>query len=188
MDNIPEIEQPKAEDQREGIAPFEGGIKKQVKDSLSSLILYKDFSLVDVGEFAMRFEKPHNERLDFTANIDEAYTIDLTGTIKKGILRDFYKAGYYKVRLIEIEKESLEREAVAVNDQQPKHQKLNINLWIDNTKTAISTPLIDDYQPRYATFQRRTPKTYGKAPIFEHFVLPNDPALLQAIRLNVSSE
>jgi hypothetical protein len=146
-------------------------------------IHYKEFSLGDVGKFFMYLTMPHKETLEFETNEDDqAYTIDLAGTVKRGNLRDFLNAGYYEVNLLG--KEFPEHEID--NSQQLQDQDLKINLWIDNTKTTISTFLINDEGfPLGATFFNRV---YGKKPTVEHFVLPNDSAVLKAIRMNSSSE
>ena len=179
MDNVTEIE--RNEDPRRGIAPFAGGIEEeQGKDSQVTYIKYKEFSLGDVGKFSMRLDRPYNdETLELTTNSDDlAYTIDLTGKIQRGNLRDFLNAGYYEVFLLE----EMDPELNIQNDQYS--QELKVNLWIDNTNTAISSPLMGGYL-RDATFLRRVDE---KKPILEHFVLPNDPAILQAVRLNITSD
>ena len=177
MDTIPERET--NEDPRRGVAPFAGGIETQGKDSQVTYIQYKDFSLGDVGKFFMYLTMPHKETLEINTNRgDREYTIDLTGTIKRGNLRDFLKAGYYSVNLLEETYPGLDI------DDDPNPQEPTVNLWIDNTNTTISSSIIGEY-PRGAAFLRRVDE---KKPILEHFVLPNDPTILQAIRLNISSK
>lgn len=159
---------------RRGVAPFAGGIEEQGEDSEVSYISYKDFSLGDLGKFFMHLSRPHNEKLkDHTNENDQGFTIDLAGRIQRGNLRDFLRRGCYEVGL---------QERSHPSDIDEIADQIKIDLWVDNTETIISSDLITE-PPMGAAFLI---KFDGKNKL-EHFVLPKDPEILQAIRISVNS-
>ena len=178
MDSIREQEQPK--EPRRGIAPFAGGIEDQ-EDGSVTYIKYKSFLLRDIGKFYIFLTQPHNETLEDETNEDDrALTIDLAGALKRGNLRDFLRQGYFEVSLL--------GEYPPPSDiiEEAPDEELKLNLWINNTQTTIPFELVvprgDD--PPYSTFLIYDEKRKRH----EHFVLPNNPELLKAVRINVSTK
>lgn len=180
MDTIPEKEQPK--EQRRGVAPFAKGSFEDLRSD--SDIESKPFML---GEdlFVMLLRKPD---IEGDANEDSrGYTIDRDGIIKTGNLRDFFRSGYRTVFLYSDRKGPEQMTALDDDQYQQYAEGLKVNLWLEGNEKIISAePKVTLNSHPADDFIGINFSKYSKKDS-EEFVLPSNPEILQAIRLNVTN-
>lgn len=183
MDNFREKEQ--SSEPRIGVAPFEHWDERQVQDDGDFVnISSKKISLGGLGDLTLTLQQPSKGNLEeATEENDQAFTIDLSGNIHKGNLRSFLMQGYFMLYL--------EIDSKLKPIPQDKVQLLKANLWINNTTPTVSYELeLEDpwYGVYKAFFNREVQPEESKRGIYEHFVLPDNPEILQAVRINVISQ
>jgi len=167
-----EREQPN--EPRRGVAPFLAGIEREEnQEAKLQSIFSARIPFGSLGDLRIELNRPTDEEslVDQTLEEDQAYTINLDGTIERGNLRDFFRRGYFTVR---VDIEPIETEIA---------QDLNVSLWINNTDSIFSTELTIEAEFIDAFFYE-----YDREKgISEQLVLPDNPEILNAVRISVSS-
>lgn len=189
MDNIPEREQPN--EPREGVAPFDAGIEMQDKNT----IVTKPTAFRDLGRVRVILHRAQpgdrewedledDEGNGFTSQ--QGFTIDLSGKITRGKVIDFLKKGYYQVRVDVLHQD------YGFQPEDAPHQFLKANIWLENTEPIVDSDLIGgiskDVDERAYFSKPITPYAKGHFGVFENLMLPNNPEILQAVRLNIISD
>lgn len=174
MDNTPEREQ--SGEQRRGIASFAAGIEGPEPFALYERIRSKQFKLGDLGEANLLLLRPLPlEGLEvkdlFSSPDDEAFTIDLSGKIIRGNIRDFYKQGHYTVSIYIYPTPN--NSPIDANIGQ-----LQAQIWINNTEPIVNARLRTTDSNNLAIFDDKN----------THFVLPNNPEVLETVRISVTNE
>jgi len=160
---------------REGVAPFAAGIESQGDDGDFVYIVSKAIEIGPLGKASIILQQTSKGKIEEEiSKDDQAFTVDLSGKIHRGNLRDFFKQGYYGVS-VEIEPYGRPIDEV--------YKQLRVDIWIDKTEPIVSTGLVNFDDTSWAGFSRLD-KQKG---IKEQFVLPSNPEILQAIRISVSS-
>lgn len=155
-----------ANEPRRGVAPFAGGLEMQD----DNFIITKPIVFGDLGKVSIWLFKAQPG--DIT---QPAFTIDLSGKVIRGKVIDFYKQEYYQVG-IQIQRSK---------DLPILDQLLKANIWLENTEQTVTTDFIttdisEDIDVR-AYFLEHIRSVY------ENFMLPNNPKILQAVRLNITN-
>lgn len=188
FDNKQEVTENK--EPRKGVAPFAVGIEMQDDNT----IITKPIAFKDIGKVCILLHKAQPEDLEWDDleydegkgyTTQQAFTIDLSGKITRGKVIDFYKKGYYQVRV-----------DVLHHDYGPRpentpYQVLKANIWLDNTEPIVSSNfeggISKDIDERAYFSESITPPTESHPTVHENFMLPNNPEILQAVRLNIIS-
>ena len=158
---------------RMGIAPFADRLTIDMSDNGTIYKRSKSIQLGSLGNASLALEKPTQEYIEKKVRRDEqAVTIDLSGQIHTGNLQDFLKAGYHMLALV-IEN--------AVYSRQAK-EHLMINVWVDRTESNFSAHIVNHGAMSISIFMRRVKG------VKHTFVLPEDPKILQAVRINVNNQ
>lgn len=169
---------------RRGVPPFAEGIERKIDEATrSDTIKSKSIPFRSVGNVQLSLYRPTDEE-GLAEEVDEedmAFTLDLSGNLIRGKARDLIKQGYYLVMAF-IDYPNAPDYSLTMN------QDLQVNLWINNTDSIVSSEFLEgfDKTTERAFFTKNFLRSdEGET---EHFVLPNNPTILQALRMNVATE
>lgn len=165
--------EPNSGEPRIGIAPFAGGfVEETVENEIYKRILIADILLPSLGKGVIYLGRLQNGELEKQTSHDEqAFTIDLSGETHTGKLRDFINAGYYMMKM-----------GIINITEARERQQLPVNVWIDQTEPVFSANI------DLLGFVGTSDFSRTSEGIRQSFVLPNSPAILQTLRINISTK
>jgi len=156
---------------RNGIGPFYGNPSQEIiEDGVYQRVTTADIDIGTLGKGLIYLGKPKNEQMETQiSQDDQAFTIDLSGEIHTGRLRDFINAGYYMM-------------GMGIISITETRQQLSVNVWINQREPVFSADIHHFGLVSTSRFSRTIDGTR------QSFVLPNSPAILQALRLSISTK
>lgn len=167
--------EPKPTESRKGVAPFTRGINTE-GNRLFEYITNQPVPLGDLGEVTMVLTKPNRETLEKISKKHLAFTVGADGEFIRGNLISFLTRGYYMVG-VEMKLYDPQRDIIP--------EKMILIAQINNTQHTVAADLKVGYWHNIASaFFQRTLEDGA----LETFVLPSDPKILSAIRLDVSDK
>lgn len=158
-----------------GVAPFAKGIKTE-GNRIAEYIINQPVPFGDLGEVTMVLTKPKGKALEELSENARAFTFGADGEVIRGDLISLLTRGYYMVG-VEMKLYDPQRDIIP--------EKMIVITQVNNTQHTVAADLKVGFRHNIASafFQKSLEEG-----VLETFVLPNDPEILSAIRVDVSTE